>query len=207
MITLTDLLWYGIIISVDRTDDSCGSDAVRMKFITVKERRNNVSAEKFYFLQVSATEVGKMEFFMITAVIIALCILLGVSTELMILGALAFISLVILAMFLLFVFFFIILIGSRKTEAVFTKTDKRPNGKFNVAFYLIDGKEYPCVFPSEPNFKNLVYKEGKSYRVMLNKRTGAVFDKWAVTTCVLGLIFSSLSAAAAVMIIFQLINQ
>lgn len=148
-----------------------------------------------------------MEFFLIIAVIIVLCILLGVSAELMILGALAFIGLVIFAMLLLFIFFFIMLITSRKTEAVFTKTDKRPNGKFNVAFYIIGDKEYPCIFPSEPNFRKLVYKEGKSYRVMLNNRMGAVFDKWAVTTCITGLIFSSLSTAAAVILVSQLINQ
>ncbi len=136
-----------------------------------------------------------MEVVVTIAVIVVLCIILGVSTSIMITAAFALAGLVILAMTLLFIYFFIHLAVSKKTNASFTRIDQGKNWKFRTAYYKVDGKEYPCVFPSEPKF---VYKEGKEYKVRFNKRLGGVFDKWAVTTCILGMVFSILASAGAV---------
>lgn len=136
-----------------------------------------------------------MEFFAVLAVIVALCIVFGVSADIMIAAALGLIALIIFTMTFLFIFFVWRLLRSRRTEAAFTKTEKPEGSRFRCAFYSCGGKEYPCVFPSEPRF---MYKEGKTCRVFLHKSSGTVFDRYAATTCILGLIISLAFSAGAV---------
>lgn len=64
------------------------------------------------------------------------------------------------------------------------------DGKLRVAFYLVEGQEYPCLFPKEGVLEERLYSKDKPCFVMWNRRLGKVFDKFAITTCLLGLVFS-----------------
>ena len=144
-----------------------------------------------------------MEFFAVLAVIVVLCIVFGVSAEIMVAAALGLIALIIFAMTLLFIFFSFRLIRSRRTDAVFTKVERPEGSRFRCAYYSSGGREYPCVFPSEPKF---MYKDGKACRVFLHSASGTVFDRYSTVTCILGLIISLALSAGAVFLAFIFFN-
>ncbi len=138
-----------------------------------------------------------MEAVAVIVVIIVLSVILGVKPIMLAFAAAVVVGLMMAAMILLFFFFFIKLLSSRRAEAEFSRIDTKPNGKFKVAFYTIDGTEYPNVFPEEGILEKSLYKTGRKYRVYLNKK-GYVFDRFAVATCTLGTLISIgiLTAAA-----------
>lgn len=59
--------------------------------------------------------------------------------------------------------------------------------KYKVAYYLVEGEEIPCLFPEEGVFRKKLYRTDKTYHVLMNKKLGRVFDRFAVATCILGL--------------------
>lgn len=128
-----------------------------------------------------------MEFFIVLIVIIVLCKIIGISNEYLIMGGLALVELAIIAMLLLFVYFCLHLLFTKGRKAEFIRTDKPEGSKFQVAYYLIDGVEYPCVFPRE---SGLAYKINKKCTVRYSKRLNKVYDIWAMLTCIIGLAFS-----------------
>ena len=147
-----------------------------------------------------------MEFVLVIAVVFVLCKVLGVNDFYLYLGALGIVELAIVGMALLFIYFCIRLMFSKSRKAVFTHFDKRESEKmpFTVAYYKIDDEEYPCVFPSEMIFTDKMYKHNKKCTVMYNRRMNAVFDIWAIITCLVGLICSNLAVIATVYIFFMM---
>ncbi len=144
-----------------------------------------------------------MEFILGIVIIVVICIILGVRADFMIIGALGILGLIVLATALFFIVFMVILIFSKKKEAVFGGVEKKDERKFKTAVYIIEGREYPCFFPAEPEF---VYKKEKTYRVMLNRRLGRVFDVFAITTCICGFIFSIAAVIGAVMLVLKILQ-
>lgn len=144
-----------------------------------------------------------MEALVVLAVIIVLCLVLGVSVEMIMLGILALIELLIVLMALFFVYSCISLALSKSKKAVFTRIDKSPKGKFKVAYYSVDGEEYPCAFPSEMILTDKMYHTDRKITVMLNRRRGSVFDIWAILTSIIGLVCSN----AAVLMTLNILNQ
>ena len=139
-----------------------------------------------------------MEGIVVIAVVVGLALILGVKPIVIGAAAIAFAGLFLLFMVVFFIIFFFKMVGSARTEAEFTKIDKRtPTARFNLAFYKIDGKEYPNVFPEEGIMEKMLYKTDKKYYVRLNRK-GYVFDRFATTTCIIGFILSILIIAAAV---------
>lgn len=128
-----------------------------------------------------------MEFFLDIAVIGAICFVFGVGTDFLLYAAIGLAGLIVISMLLIFSRFMAALVSSKKKNAVFSKIDKPSDGKFKSAFYVIGEKEYPCFFPSE--FK-IMYKKGKQCSVFLNEKTGKVFDRFSMITCIAGFIFS-----------------
>lgn len=61
------------------------------------------------------------------------------------------------------------LLLSEKAEAKFSRIDKRPNGKFRVAYYMVNGQEYPNIFPEEGVFRSKLYKTGRIYTVRIDR--------------------------------------
>ena len=142
-----------------------------------------------------------MEIVVALLVIIVLCKILGVSNEMLVIAGLGLIELTIIAMMLLFAFFCIRMLFTKRVKASFTRVDKAPKGNFKVAYYMVDGEEYPCVFPSEMILNDLMYRTDKTYHVLFSKRSKKVFDFWTILTCIIGLLFSSFAVYFTVQIV------
>ena len=138
-----------------------------------------------------------MEGIVVIAVIVGLALILGVKPIMIGFAAVCFAGLFLLFLVIFFIVFFFKMIGSEKKEAEFTKIGKRsPEARFNLAFYKIDGKEYPNIFPEEGIMEKMLYKTDKKYYVRLNKK-GYVFDRFATTTCTVGFTLSVFLIVAA----------
>lgn len=148
-----------------------------------------------------------MEILISVAVLVVILLILGVSANSMIIiaGFAIFIILGIgiVTMLLMFIYFFSRMICSKKVTGTFVRIGKGDKWKFNTAYYLIDNEEFPCVFPSEPK---IVYKSGQTVRLKLNRDLAKVFDKWAITTCTLGLLFFMFASAGMIYIALRFIN-
>lgn len=83
----------------------------------------------------------------------------------------------------------ILLLTSKWKDAKFLRVDLPGNGsKFKVAFYQIDGEEVACLFPEEGVFRKIFYRTDRNYRVLVHPKLGRAFDRFAVATCILGLV-------------------
>lgn len=82
----------------------------------------------------------------------------------------------------------VLLLMSKWKEARFLRVDlPSEKAKYKVAYYLVEGEEIPCLFPEEGVLRQKLYRTDKTYHVLLNRKLGRVFDRFAVTTCILGL--------------------
>ncbi|MCM1315927.1 MAG: hypothetical protein NC205_06220 [Prevotella sp.] len=142
-----------------------------------------------------------MEFILVIAIIAVLCVIFQVSTDIIIMGIAILAGFVITAMTILFIYFFVRLLFSKKVTADFSRIDKQEKTKFRTAYYIIDGMEYPCVFPAESIMTNTLYKKDKKYNVWINHRMKCVYDRFAFTTCVMGFLVS-ISVVTAVVILY-----
>lgn len=107
-------------------------------------------------------------------------IVFGVAGFLLILSGLLVITFLICS---------VLLLTSKWKKARFVRVDlPSEKAKYKVAYYLVEGEELPCMFPEEGIFREKLYRTDKTYLVLLNKKLGKVFDRFAVTTCILGLI-------------------
>jgi hypothetical protein len=141
-----------------------------------------------------------MEAVAVIAVVAVVCIIAGFKASTMLLAAIALIGLVFALITLFFVYFIIRLLFSKHKKGEFSRIDKSPYNRFNTAYYIIDGKEYPNVFPSEGVIESKLYKKGRTYNVMLDRRGKYVFDRFSITTCITGFIFCSVSVAGILML-------
>lgn len=117
-------------------------------------------------------------------------VFVGVTVFLLILSGLLVITFLICSALLLM---------SNWKAANFLRVDlPSEKAKYKVAYYLVEGKEIPCLFPEEGIFREKLYRTDKTYHVLLNKKLGKVFDRFAVATCILGLIFGSGMGGSAV---------
>ena len=149
-----------------------------------------------------------MEFILVLIVIIVVLKIMGVSNFLLVAGGMALVELAILSMVIFFIFSMVLLALSKPRKAEFSKIDNPPNNKgnnskFKVAYYIIDGEEMPCIFPSEMILNDQMYKKGRTYNVRFNKRMNKVFDIWTNLTIILGFICSSAALACTVWIFFN----
>lgn len=136
-----------------------------------------------------------MEFILGATVVIVLCIILQVDMGIVIIGieiisGLA-VALSAVVVFLEGVFIF----RSEWKEAVLLRFEKKQKRK--VAVYQIDGKEYKCAFPANPE---CMYKKDKVCKVLLNRRMSWVFDKYTLLTYVIWSVFTLIFAFAGIRI-------
>ena len=141
-----------------------------------------------------------MEAIAVIAVVAVVCIIAGFKVSTMIFAAIALIALVLAAIALFFIYFIIRLALSEHKKAEFSHIEKSPYNNFKTAYYIIDGKEYPNVFPSEGVIESKLYKQGRQYHVMLDRRGKYVFDRFSTTTCITGFIFCTASVAGIALI-------
>lgn len=100
-----------------------------------------------------------------------------------------------------FVINFIVFLFFRSGDAEYSRIEERANGKWRNACYIIDGEEYRCIFPFDGLFVKQPYKENAKCHVRFNAKIGKVYDKYAIITTILGLVFS-LGFDAALIIIY-----
>lgn len=137
-----------------------------------------------------------MEFIIGLIVIGVLCLILGVQLDVIITAICILIFLVPASMTLLFTVCLLLLITAKRRPAAFSKIEKSGKSAFATAFYVVDGEEYPCIFPAESTRLTRLYRRDKTYHVMYSRRLKRVFDRFALTTCILGFIASGFMTAA-----------
>ena len=99
-------------------------------------------------------------------------------------------------MVLIFLACSVLLLTSKWKEAKFVGLDlPSENSKYKVAYYLVDGEEIPCLFPEEGIFRDKFYRDDRTYRVLYNRKLGRVFDRFAIATCIVGIVCGTLLGA------------
>lgn len=131
-----------------------------------------------------------MEILIFIVVIIVACLVLNVNTNYIFLGMLIIMGLFFSLLAIGFIYCCIDLTRCRKYRAQFLEFKKANERKYEVACYLVDGMEIRCFFPRELIFHNKLYSKDKYYTVFVNANKERLYDKFAVTTCILGLILS-----------------
>ena len=142
-----------------------------------------------------------MEFILALLIIIVICKIFGVSNEMLVFAGLVLIELTIIGMMLLFAYFCILILFTKRKSASFSRIDKAPKGNFKVAYYIIDDVEYPCIFPSEMILNDQMYRKDRTYHVFFSKKMKKVSDIYTVITCVVGLIFSAFAVYLTLQIV------
>lgn len=148
-------------------------------------QRQHKNTKVLLFLFVGSVTV---EIIIVIIIILVICLILDVNY--LLLASAILICVFAGALTLGFVYCSVGLLFSKRKEAKFLRIDRHKSAKFQVAYYLVEGKEYPCIFPKEGILENKLYRKDKTYHVMLNKKMQRVYDRFAIATCVLGLVFS-----------------
>lgn len=128
-----------------------------------------------------------MEFILGTAVVIVLCIILQVSTDVIILIEAIICGLGMAVSAVTIFLYGLVIVMSKRKDAVLLRFEKKEGAKRKTAIYLIEGKEYKCAFPANPE---CMYKKDRLCKVLLNRRLSWVFDKYSLITYAIWLIFS-----------------
>lgn len=129
-----------------------------------------------------------MEYILILVIIAILISVLTGNWGYILYGVAGFLLLLSGLLVITFLICWVLLLMSKWKEARFLRVDlPSEEAKFKVAFYLVEGEEIPCLFPEEGILREKLYRTDKIYHVLLNKKLGKVFDRFAVATCILGL--------------------
>lgn len=131
-----------------------------------------------------------MEIVIILAIIVVICLVLGIGVSWIMIGLAALAGLFCLFMALFFTYYTVRLLFARRREARFLHFVPYAGGRFEAALYEVEGKEYPNVFLKEGIMDELLYPKDKTVHVMLHRKMGRVYDRFAFATCVLGFVFS-----------------
>lgn len=142
-----------------------------------------------------------MEFIVVCIIILVCCMILGVSLNYILYTVFGVVLLLSLFFALFFVFCIVCLLFSKRKEARFVRFDKLRDSKYQVAYYLVEGSEYPCVFPKEGILSNKLYQQDRVYYVFFSKKLKKVFDRFATITCILGLVFWSILSVSLLILI------
>ena len=126
--------------------------------------------------------------FVLIIIAIFVCVLTG-NVGYVFFGVAGFLLLVSGLIVITFLICSVLLLTSKWKEAKFLRMGSpSERTEFKVAYYLVEGEEIPCLFPEEGIFRSKLYRTDKTYHVLLNKKLGRVFDRFAVATCILGLL-------------------
>lgn len=131
-----------------------------------------------------------LELLLILVILVVLCICLGIDSEIIACGVIGLVCLFCVVYILFFIYSCTRIIVSKKCNAFFVRIDKSPHGKFQTAYYSVDGKEYANAFPCEIIMKKHIYRTDKNCNVRLDKKKSLVYDKNSVITATIGIAFS-----------------
>lgn len=127
-----------------------------------------------------------MEFVLGLSIIIIILLILGFGVDVIIMGILGLIGLAAAATELVFLFFAVRLLFSKRAEAVFSRIGRTEKGRYDVAFYNTDAGELPNVFPAEMVMKKRLYKSDKKLKLRIDVKKKFVYDRNARLTILLG---------------------
>ena len=127
-----------------------------------------------------------MEFVLGLTIIIILLLILGFGVDVIIMGIIALIGLVAAATELVFLFFAVRMLFSKRSEAVFSRIGRTEKGRYDVAFYNTDFGELPNVFPAEMVMKKRLYKNDRKIKLRIDVKKKFVYDRNARLTILLG---------------------
>lgn len=130
-----------------------------------------------------------MELLVGAVVIIILLLCLGVDWGMIAMGIMGLIGLGMVILALFFLVCAAALLCAESVTAVFTDL-RKDNRRFDVAYYMIGGREYPNLFPGEFVMRDKFYHKDKPVKLRLLRKAGVVFDKNAVGTILIGLAVS-----------------
>lgn len=129
-----------------------------------------------------------MEFIVGTAVVVVLCVILQVDMSIIAVGVTIFMGLGILLFVLPIFLYGYFIVTSKKKKAALLRFETKEGQKRKIIIYEIEGKEYRCAFPANPE---RMYKKDKEHNVLLNRRLGWVFDTYSLITYAIWLISAS----------------
>ncbi|MCR4761098.1 MAG: hypothetical protein K5705_12700 [Oscillospiraceae bacterium] len=127
-------------------------------------------------------------------IIIALLLFFGVSVQTILTGAvLILISLVVLAIILIAVFFFVTdisLLFRRRVKGRFLRIDD--TARFDHAVYDVGGTEYHCIFPAESYGRKRIYHTDREYMLLISRseKRNSAYDRHSLITILFGTVFS-----------------
>lgn len=148
-------------------------------------------------------EEGAMEYVFILIVIAILVSVLTGNLGYVFVGVTVFLLVLSVLLVITFLICSVLLLTSKWKAARFLRVDlPSDKARYKVAYYLVEGKEIPCLFPEEGVFRKKLYRTDKTYHVLLNKKLGKVFDRFAVATCILGLICGTGLGTVLLLIMF-----
>jgi hypothetical protein len=137
------------------------------------------------------TDIGFWEPIIVFAVIAVIAYIFNANTfNVMLVAALVTLLLGITALWLVFLFYFLVSVIAKSRMAKLVKTEIPEGKKSRFAFYDIDGKTFQCVIGGASKKTDV----GKVYRVKYSRLLGKVFDKRAVILCMGGVIVGVLGA-------------
>ncbi len=126
--------------------------------------------------------------FILLAIAILVSVLTG-SVMYLLLGAAGLLFILSGLLVITFLICWGFLLTSKWKKARFLRVEPpSEKARYKVAYYLIEEREIPCLFPEEGIFRDKLYRTDKVYHVLFHKRLGRVFDRFAIATCTLGLI-------------------
>ncbi|MBR4452156.1 MAG: hypothetical protein IKS39_10005 [Clostridia bacterium] len=131
-----------------------------------------------------------MEKLIAIAIVLILILIFTGRVNILIVGVSILIAATAVFMTFFFVVNFFVFITFRPRDAEYLRIEGRFNDRWHNACYLVDGEEYLCIMPWEGIFIKQLYKKNKKCKVLFNKKIGRVYDKYAIATSALGLVFS-----------------
>ncbi|MBQ9482882.1 MAG: hypothetical protein IJU82_01710 [Ruminiclostridium sp.] len=127
-----------------------------------------------------------MEFVLGFSIIIILLLILGFGVDVIIIGIIALIGLAAAATEIVFLFFAVRLLFSKRAEAEFSRIGRTKKSRYDVAFYNVGDEELPNVFPAEMVMKKRLYKSGKTVKLRVDVKKKFVYDRNARLTILFG---------------------
>lgn len=138
---------------------------------------------------------------LILLVFITGCLIFG-RIDIVLIGGAGLLMVLSAILVLFFLVCLLRLIFMRRREAYFTRIDyPRESSFYEVAFYNVGGKEYPCIFPEEGIFRSYFYNPNRRCHVFLNERNGRLFDPVSLITIIFGF-FAGLAFGTIVYLLF-----
>ena len=133
-----------------------------------------------------------MELILGAVVIAVLLLILGFGIDIIIFGFVGILALAAAASELLFLYFTVRLLFSKKREAVFTRIGRTEKSRYDTAFYRTDEGELPNVFPAEVVMKKRLYDSEKTIKLRIDAGKKFVYDRNARATIIAGVPLCSL---------------